>query len=153
MRGAAMVQRLVALLVTCVMFGVVRPAAAQLTTADIVGTVTDSTTGVVPGATVTITNTATQFTQVAVTDRSGNYVVNLLPPGRYRIRVELPGFKSVVREISVGAGDRPRVDAALEAGAVSESVIVAAEAPLLQTDTSTVGATLPPKTVADLPLN
>src|SRR5437867_3826838 len=142
-----MSQRLVALLVACVMFGLVGPAAAQLTTGDIVGTVTDTTAGVVPGATVTIINTDTQFTQVAVTDRSGNYVINLLPPGRYRVRVELPGFKSVVREISVGAGDRPRVDAALEAGAVSESVIVTAEAPLLQTDTSTVGATITSKAV------
>src|SRR4051794_15316897 len=104
-----MVQRLVALLVMCVTFGVVYPAAAQLTTADIVGTVTDTSGGVVPGVTVTIINTATQFTQMAVTDRSGNYVFNLLPSGRYRVRIELPGFKSVVREISVGAGDRPRV--------------------------------------------
>src|SRR5712691_427693 len=80
-----MFQRLVVLLVACVIFGAGRPAAAQLTTADIVGTVTDTTGGVVPGATVTITNTATEVTQVVVTDRVGNYVVNLLPPGRYRV--------------------------------------------------------------------
>jgi hypothetical protein len=148
-----MFQRLIAVLVTCLIFGGVSPAAAQLTTADIVGTVIDASAGVVPGATVTITNTATQATQVAVTDRSGNYVVNLLPPGRYRVRVELEGFKSVVQEIPVGAGDRSRVDVKLEAGAISEAILVTAEAPLLQTDTSTVGATITSKAVADLPLN
>src|SRR5438309_930383 len=127
-----MLQRLVVLLVACVIFGAGRPAAAQLTTADIVGTVTDTTGGVVPGATVTITNTATEVTQVVVTDRVGNYVVNLLPPGRYRVRIELEGFRSVVRDIPVGAGDRPRVDARLEAGAISEAIVVTGQAPLLQ---------------------
>ena len=77
-----MLQRSVVLLLACVMLGAGRPAAAQLTTADIVGTVTDSTGAVVPGATVTITNTATQVSQDVVSDRAGNYVVNLLPPGR-----------------------------------------------------------------------
>src|SRR6266850_703492 len=148
-----MLQRLVVLLVACVIFGAGRPAAAQLTTADIVGTVTDTTGGVVPGATVTITNTATEVTLVVVTDRVGNYVVNLLPPGRYRVRIELEGFRSVVRDIPVGAGDRPRVDARLEAGAISEAIVVTGQAPLLQTDTSTVGATISAKAVADLPLN
>src|SRR5262245_61178636 len=148
-----MVQRLAALFVACAVLSVARPAAAQLTTADIVGTVTDSTAAVVPGATVTITNAATQVTQAVVTDRSGNFVVNLLPPGRYRVRVELEGFKAFVTEIPVGAGDRPRVDARLEAGSVTEAVLVTAEAPLLQTDTSTVGATITSKAVADLPLN
>ena len=71
-----MPQRLVVLLVACVIFGAVRPAAAQSTTADIVGSVTDTTGGVVPGATVTITNTATEVTQVAVTDRAGNSSVD-----------------------------------------------------------------------------
>src|SRR6267142_4592013 len=148
-----MPQRLVVLLVACVILGAVRPAAAQSTTADIVGSVTDTTGGVVPGATVTITNTATEVTQVVVTDRVGNYVVNLLPPGRYRVRIELEGFRSVVRDIPVGAGDRPRVDARLEAGAISEAIVVTGQAPLLQTDTSTVGATISAKAVADLPLN
>jgi hypothetical protein len=148
-----MLQRRVTLLVACVMLVSVRLVAAQLTTADIVGTVNDASGGVVPGATVTIINTATQVTQVVVTDRAGNFVVNLLPPGLYRVRVELEGFKSVVREIPVGAGDRPRVDARLEAGAISEAVLVTADAPLLQTDTSTVGATITSKAVADLPLN
>jgi hypothetical protein len=76
-----MVQRLVVVLVACVTFGAVRPAAAQSTTADIVGSVTDPTGAVVPGVTVTITNTATQISQVVVSDRTGNFVVNLLPPG------------------------------------------------------------------------
>src|SRR5438876_5212121 len=148
-----MLQRLVVLLVPCMICGACHPAAAQLTTADIVGSLTDTTGGVVPGATVTITNTATEVTQVVVTDRAGNYVVNLLSPGRYRVRVELEGFNSIVREIPVGAGDRPRVDARLEAGAISEAIVVTAMSPLLQTDTSTVGATISAKAVADLPLN
>ena len=134
-------------------FGAVHPATAQLNTADIVGSVTDASGGVVPGVTVTITNTATQVSQDVVSDRTGNYVVNLLPPGRYSVRFELQGFKAVVREVSVGAGDRARADARLEAGEISEAIMVTAEAPLLQTDTSTVGATITSKAVQDLPLN
>lgn len=76
-----MLQRLVVVLVACVILGAVHPAAAQLNTADIVGGVTDASGGVVSGVTVTITNTGTQVSQDVVSDRTGNFVVNLLPPG------------------------------------------------------------------------
>ena len=67
-------------------------AAAQLTTADIVGRVTDSSGGILPGATVTIENVGTHDIRTAPTSGSGDYVFTLLPIGTYTVKIELQGF-------------------------------------------------------------
>src|ERR1017187_6944875 len=82
-------------------------AQAQLTTADVVGTVTDSSGAVVPGAKVTITNLDTQIKAVTQSNQTGNYVFNLLGPGHYSVSIEAPGFKmSVIPNITLAAGDQ-----------------------------------------------
>ncbi len=127
---------------------------AQVTTADVVGTVTDNTGAVLPNAKVTVTNLGTNSTRTVTTDDSGAYVINLLPIGAYSVRVEITGFKSfAVAEITLVAGDRARVDAKMEVGQTSEVVNITAEVPQLQTDTSTVGTAITGKLVQDLPLN
>ena len=73
-------------------------AFAQRTTAEIVGTVTDETGGVLPGVEVVITNLDTALTRSTFTNDSGNYHVRLLPVGRYSVSGELVGFKK--QEIS-----------------------------------------------------
>lgn len=130
-------------------------ATAQMTTGDILGTVSDTTGAVVPNAQVTITNLGTQQTRKMSSTGSGDYVFNLLQPGRYSLRIEVSGFKSYdVREVIVGAGDRIRVDARMQVGEVSESVEVKGEAaPALQTDSSTVQDVVTERAVQDLPLN
>ena len=75
----------------CVLF-VASAAHAQITTADLVGTVRDTTGGVVPGATVTLTNDATGASRSAITADGGTYIFTSLLPGRYTIAVEIPGF-------------------------------------------------------------
>ena len=130
-------------------------ATAQVTTADILGTVTDTSGSVVASAKVTVMNLGTKVKRTVETSGSGDYVLNLLQPGRYAVHIEAPHFKSFdVSEVSAGAGDRVRVDAKLQIGSRSESVTVTAEvAPALQTDSSTVQDVVTERSVQDLPLN
>ena len=127
---------------------------AQSTTADLLGTVTDSTGAIVPNATVKATSHSTGEVRTVVSDDHGNYVINALQPGHYAITTSASGFKaSEVPDMLLAAGDRARVDATLSAGAVTETVEVQASTPLLQSDSSTVGTSLTEKSVQDLPLN
>src|SRR5919201_3538754 len=128
-------------------------AAAQVTTADIVGRVTDSSGAVLPGATVTIENQATHDVRTAPTNETGDYLFNLLPIGTYTVTVELQGFASQTTRVMLSAGDRVRFDPKLQLGQVQESVLVTAESPLLQTDTATVSALVSEKAVQDLPVS
>src|SRR5260370_37995328 len=101
---------------------------------------TDASGGVIAGASITITNMDTGIAVKTTTDNTGTYVVTPLRVGRYSVAVEAAGFKKSVRsDITVNVQDRVRVDAALEVGAVTDTVEVQASAPLLQTDTSYLG--------------
>jgi hypothetical protein len=141
---------LVAIVCVCLLASV--SVLAQVTTADVLGTVTDSSGAVVPGSKVTITNTATNDSRSGRTNATGEYVFTLLLPGRYSVRVEVAGFKAFVGSVTVSAGDRARVDAQLQVGNTGETIEVQATTPLLQTDSSTVGATVTQRAVEDLPL-
>jgi hypothetical protein len=137
-----------------VVFGCTARSSAQLTTADILGTVTDPTGALVPNAKVTLTNADTHEQRTAVTNSSGDYVFSLLPVGRYTLTVAAPGFKTTTTSnLSVEAGDRARSDVRLTTGTTSETVNVEATTPLLQADSATVSSTVTAKSVQDLPLN
>ncbi|PYT24892.1 MAG: TonB-dependent receptor [Acidobacteria bacterium] len=136
------------------LFAFLAPLSAQTTTGSIVGTVTDPSGAVIAGATVTVTNMDTGIAVKTPSDSTGNYVATPLPVGRYSVTVEAAGFKKSVRsDITVNVQDRVRVDAALEVGAVTDTVEVAAAAPLLQTDTSYLGQVVGSQEIVDLPLN
>lgn len=129
-------------------------ASAQLTTADIVGTVTDATGAVVPGATVTVVNLDTHETRNTTSNGTGDFQVTLLPVGRYTVTVKKPGFKtSSTSNLAVEAGDRARADVHLAIGGEADTVTVEATTPLLQADNATVSSTVTAKAVQDLPLN
>src|SRR5665213_2118915 len=132
---------------------VATPAAAQLTTADILGTVTDAAGAVVPNAKVTVVNTATSVSRTLQTNGSGDYVFNLLPPGQYTVTVEAASFRKSVTNVTLVAGDRARVDAPLQIGETNQVVEVTATSPALQTDSSTMRDTVSAQSVQDLPLN
>lgn len=127
-------------------------AAAQVTTADIVGRVTDSSGAVLPGAVVTIENLATHDVRSVPTNGTGDYVFNLLPIGTYTVKVELSGFSTQTATVNLSTGDRVRFDPKLQLGQIAENVLVTAESPLIQTDTATVGALITEKAVQDLPV-
>ena len=104
------------LLITCLFtapFGI-----AQSTTAVITGTVTDNTGAILPNATVTLTNLGTRETRIAKTTATGDYTFTLLNPGSYSIKMESPGFKTVViPSVTLAASDRAREDSKLDIGA------------------------------------
>ena len=128
-------------------------ASAQITTGDIVGRVTDQSGAVLPGATVTVENVGTHDVRSTVASDTGDYVVNLLPIGSYVVRVELESFRPQESRVDLRSGERIRVDAKLAIGGLSDTVQVTAEAPLLQTDSSTVSTLVTQNEVQDLPVN
>jgi hypothetical protein len=128
------------------------PARASAQTADIVGRVTDTSGGVLPGATVTVENIGTKDVRTAVTSNTGDYVFTLLPIGTYTVKIDLQGFSAQTSRVVLTSGDRTRVDGKLNIGTVNETVQVSGEAPLLQTDASTLSALVTEKAVQDLPI-
>jgi len=132
----------------------VQPVHAQVTTADVLGTVVDQSGAVVPGAKVTLRNLGTGVVASTSSNEVGNYIFNLLIPGQYSLEIEANGFKKIVyADIALAAGDRAREDARLSTGSIEETVTVSAEPPLLQTDSSTVTSVVTEQSVQDLPLN
>ena len=130
------------------------PVLAQVATGSIVGTVTDASGQVVPGAPVTVRDVNRNTTTTLVTDASGGYAVPFLVPGTYDIAVELQGFKSWIRRgVVLQVNDRVRIDVSLEVGAVTESTTVTAESPLVRTGSSEAGTVIEEIAIKELPLN
>ena len=106
------------------------------TTGSIRGTVQDSSGGVLPGATVTLTNTGTNAMQNAVSDGRGQFILGGIFPGTYDMKVELSGFKSYEQKaIAISPTDNRGIDVKLEVGAQSETVTVTSQAEIIQTET------------------
>ncbi len=130
------------------------PLFAQSTTGSFQGTVTDPSSAALPGVTVTITNPDTNFIRTTETNTSGNYDAPLLPPGRYNITAELPGFRRLEKTgLILQVNQNARVDFTLELSAVEESVQVTAQAPLVDTRDSSVRQVVDSTQVVALPLN
>jgi hypothetical protein len=136
-----------------IVFALHAVVSAQVTTADIVGRVTDPSGAVLPGVTVTVENVGTHETRVVPTGASGDYTFNVLPIGRYTVKIELQGFTTQNASLLLAAGDRARLDVKLQVGGVAESVNVVGESPLVQTDSSTLSSLVTEKAVQDLPVN
>ena len=137
-----------------VLVGASRPVLAQNPTFSLEGVVSDAQQAVLPGATVTITNTATGLTRVATTDTGGRFVVTAMPTeGLYRVQVDLPGFASEVREnITFNAGQRALMNFSLRLSTVQETITVAGDAPVVQTTSSEVSSTIDRQAFENLPV-
>jgi len=131
-----------------------REVRAQLATADILGTVTDSSGAVISRANITLTNLNTHDQRSAVSNDSGDYQFTLLPVGHYSLTVKMAGFKAqTTPDLAVEAGDRARADMRLTTGGITETIVVESQTPLLQADSATVSSTVTEQSVQDLPLN
>jgi len=119
----------------------------------IVGTVADPSDAPIPRAPVTVRNAETGVSIGLSTDDSGSYTSPPLRPGNYEISVEVRGFKRTTKTISLDVNQRARVNFAMEVGQVSESVTVAAETPLLETQSAALGNVRTTKAIEELPLN
>jgi hypothetical protein len=126
---------------------------SQAANGTIEGTVTDTSSGVLPGVTVTITNIETGTERSVTTNADGRYRALLLPLGRYRVVAELPGFKKFDQSgIVLQAGQTGVINVTLEVGAVSEAITVTAEAPVAQPGKIDLGRTLNETEIHNLPL-
>ena len=120
----------------------------------LVGTVTDNASAVIPGTKVSYTNLGTNETKTVQTDASGNYQFLQLLPGVYKVEAEQPGFKQFIRtNIEVTLNNATRIDVVLAVGAVSETVEVTAESPLVSTQSSSLNYEVGTKQIDNLPLN
>ena len=132
------------------------PSAAytQSVRGTILGTVTDATGAVVRDAKVTAVQTSTGLIRSEVSNAEGEYSIPQLPVGPYTVTVEQPGFKKTERTgIELRVDDKLRIDLQLALGQVSETVAVEATAPVVNTDSATVGNVVDNKKVTELPLN
>ena len=130
------------------------PLSAQLQTGRLLGMVLDQQHAAVPGATVTVTNLATNISRTVTTDGEGNYVVTPLEPGIYRISASLQGFQTTVRDrVELTVGQSARVELTLSLGSLSTDVVVSAQSPLLNTESATLSHVVTNEQIVDLPLN
>ncbi|MDQ3348877.1 MAG: TonB-dependent receptor, partial [Acidobacteriota bacterium] len=129
-------------------------AYAQFDTASVVGTVTDNTGGVVPGATVTLSNMDTGITATRVSDENGSFEFSTVRVGRYKMTAELQGFSIASTEnIAVTVGARQRLDLQLRPGNLTETVEVTGAATRLETDSSERSQVITGDQTRALPLN
>ena len=129
-------------------------AFGQAVNANLLGTVTDKTNAVIPGATVTITEVATGVTKTTKTNDSGNYDFEAIQPGTYRVSAKEVGFEqAVAKNVSVVVNSTVRVDLVLQAGSVTQTVTVSDAPPALKTDRADVGTDIESVQAENVPLS
>ena len=136
----------VALLLTAI------PVGAQ-TLGTITGEVKDGSGAIIPGATVTVTNTGTNASREMPSNASGVYTFAALPPGPYVVKSELQGFRTVQQEVHLQIEATVRVNFTMEIGTLSETAEVTGVAPLITTENATVGTVIENRRIVELPLN
>src|ERR1700674_5237671 len=120
----------------------------------ILGTVTDQTGAVLPGATVSVIDTQRGLARSLTTDGAGEYNAPQLIPGTYTVRVEAKGFKALDRQnVVIEVGKEVRVDLTPQTGDQSQTVTVTEQVTLVDTASFTLGGTLGNAEINDLPLN
>ena len=141
----------------CLALIISTPAAAVAQLASqtaLVGTVSDSAGGVLPGVQVVAVNVGTKDTFETTTNGEGQYNIQFIRPGKYEVSVTLAGFQTFkATEVEIATNQVVRVNATLAAGAVTETIEVAAGFTVLNTDSATVRETIGERAIRELPLN
>jgi hypothetical protein len=127
---------------------------SQETRGNIAGKVSDPSGATIPGAKVVVTNTAMGTKTSLTTNETGFYQATYLIPGAYQVEASAQGFKTMVRDqIEIRVADRLEINLTLEVGSSEQSVTVTTEAPLMNTESASVGTVVDSRRVADLPLS
>ena len=139
---------------SCLVVGVPEVRAQSAATGSIEGLVTDSTGGVLPGATVIVRNMDTNVPRDVVADGDGRYRATALPPGRYEVAVTLTGFQAApLSNITVQVGQTVPIDVRMRPAGVDETINVIADAPLLDIQRTNVSNVFGQDVIQNLPLN
>src|SRR5437899_3256398 len=118
------------------------------------GVIKDTSGAVLPGASITLTNKATQQSVQSLTNESGTYSFAFVTPGTYTLVVDMAGFRKIVRDgIIVNVAETVVLDLKAEVGDVSQEITVTGEAPLVQTTTTTLGRAIDQAVVTGMPLS
>ena len=137
----------------CLTASAVIPSQAQEVSAGITGRVTDPSGSAILNAKVLAKDLDRDTEWPTTTNVDGIYAFPRIPPGRYQLKIEAPGFKAYVNpEIGLEVNQRARLDVTMEIGAITESVQVKGDAAVLQTETTQVGAVISATTINDIPL-
>ena len=127
---------------------------AQVQTGRIVGAITDAQKAALPNATVTVTEAATNHSVTVNANERGDFVAPSLNPGLYRVTVSSAGFQTtVINSVEVQVGQSSRVDVEMKVGEVSSTIEVTSSAPLLDTESGTLGHVVTNTQIVNLPLN
>lgn len=143
-------------LITLVVMGMISAFVlqAQVDTGAITGTVTDASGAVIPNAKVTVKNVETNLAVNLATNDSGFYSAMALKPGSYQVATTAEGFRGATRTaIELRVQERLQIDFTLEVGMATSEVSVTAAAPLLESETSSLGQVVERRTINELPLN
>lgn len=142
-------------IVFCVfMFSTSVFAQSQATTGNIEGRVLDPKEAAVPGATLTATNQQTGLEKTATTNDQGDFIINFLPPGPYIVRANASGFSQAeVKDVIVTVGSKTPLDLTLSVGGASGIVTVSSQAPVVETNLSSVSTTVNSRAIENLPVN
>jgi hypothetical protein len=135
-----------------VLFCVTYTAFSQSTSGNFVGAVTDSSSGAVPRAKLTLTRQETGLARTTQSDDQGSYEFRIVEPGTYTVAVEAAGFKKYAnKDLVLAARETRRIDVRLEVGALTESVTVNSEAPVINTESAQIGETRSSKLLVEGP--
>lgn len=129
------------------------PISAQTESARLQGTVTDSAGAAVANATVRAIDLGTNRTVEAQTNESGEFSILALQPGRYRVEITQTNFKTTQQEITLEVAQSANLPVTLETGAVSETVTITNDAPLIESTSSAIGNVVQNRETVELPLN
>ena len=125
--------------------------AAQTETGRITGTVYDQTGAVLPGVTVTVTQTASGAIRTTVSDEAGRYAITNLQPGPYQLKFELSGFNAQTANLTVTVGSAANVDTKMQVAGTTETVTVVAESSVINTANAEVATTINERQIRELP--
>jgi hypothetical protein len=153
LRSCAMFLRIVSVAIICLFLSVFS-ISAQVESGRIVGTITDPNQGAVPQASVTITNQATNQSKTLTTNDQGTFTLTPVEPGLYTVKVQATGFQSaVVQNVQVQVNQSARADVQLQVGSTSTTVEVTAAAPILNSESASLGTVVTNTEIVNLPLN
>src|SRR5277367_5541597 len=128
-------------------------AFAQAPTGIITGTITDESGAIIPNASVTITNKDTSFARTFTANAEGLFSDPALPAGSYEVRVEVTGFKTLIREAAVVIGSTTTVNIQMQLGGTKDIVNVEAASAQINYENNTVSGVIERATIQELPLN